>query len=85
MVIPGAGAAATATSLYRAAGSRATTAVLGTATGAATLAFIAVMLLLDLDWGLLRPMFLIIPGLVTLIGACAPPAADAAEHSGSMA
>jgi hypothetical protein len=40
--------------------------VVGSATTAAVLAFISAMLLFDLPWSILWPMFLIIPGLVGL-------------------
>jgi hypothetical protein len=69
ILVPALGGVATAARLYRHAGQTATPAVMGSATGAAILAFIAVMLLFDLSWSLLWPMFLIIPGVVGLFGS----------------
>jgi hypothetical protein len=66
ILVPALGAATTAVALYRHAGDEASPAVVGSATTAAVLAFISAMLLFDLPWSILWPMFLIIPGLVGL-------------------
>lgn len=66
ILLPGLGAGTTAMMLYRRAGDRATSAVVYSATTAAALSFISTMLVFELSWSLLWPMFLIIPGLVAL-------------------
>jgi hypothetical protein len=66
ILVPALCAATTSVALYRHAGDQASPAVVGSATTAAVLAFISAMLLFDLSWSVLWPMFLIIPGLVGL-------------------
>lgn len=66
ILIPVVTTAATAWSLYRAAGGHWTPAARGAAAGSAILAFVSAMFLFALDWGLLWPVFLILAGLAAL-------------------
>jgi hypothetical protein len=68
LFIAAAGAAATAVGLARSSGSAATGGVVTAAGAAALLAFIGVVLLFDLNWRQLWPLFLIIPGTVVILG-----------------
>jgi hypothetical protein len=68
LLIGAAGAALGALGAWRSGGAASTRAVIGSATAAALLAFIAVVLIFDLSWSQLWPLFVIIPGLI-VIGA----------------
>jgi hypothetical protein len=63
------GATVTAFSRYRAAGSQLSPVVTSAISGALLLAFVGTMLAFDLSWGVLRPMFLVIPGAMAIIGS----------------
>jgi hypothetical protein len=67
ILIPAAGSAGTAWTLYRRAGDRVTPAARRSALGAVALTFVAAMFLFGLNWGLLWPVFLILFGLEALV------------------
>ena len=71
ILIPAAGAASTAWTLYRRAGDRLTPAARRSAISAATFTFVAAMFLFGLSWGLLWPVFLIFFGLEALASRAA--------------
>lgn len=66
ILIPAAGAAGTAWTLYRRADNHLTPAARRAALSAATFTFVAAMFLFGLNWGLLWPVFLIFFGLEAL-------------------
>ncbi len=68
ILIPALGSAVTAWNSYRAAGNRLVPAARGALTGALILTTVAVILYFNLNWGALWPVFLIIIGLVALLG-----------------
>lgn len=76
LLLPAAGAAGAAWSLYRGAGDRLTPAARRSALGAAAFTAVAAMLLFGLNWGLVWPVFLIFIGLEALAGRGDTPAPD---------
>ena len=60
-----------AAGLYQASGHRFTAAVAQAVNGALIVGFVGLMLVLDLSWGMLWPVFLIIPGAMLLLGSAA--------------
>jgi hypothetical protein len=68
ILIPAGGALASAWRAYRAAGNRITPAARGSLTAGLVLTAVALIFLLDLEWGLVWPVLLIIAGGSLLLG-----------------
>lgn len=69
ILIPAAGSFAGAWNAYRKSGNRVTGSVKGSIIGGVVLTTISVLFLFNLDWGKMWPVFIIIAGLATLVGA----------------
>lgn len=72
ILIPAVGSFATAWSIFQGNGNRMTGAVRGPLMGGLILAMVAAAFLLNLNWGLLWPLFLILIGVGALITAFVP-------------
>lgn len=69
ILIPAAGSFSAAWRIYRNSGNRLTQAAAGPLTGGVILATVAAVFLLNLDWGVIWPVFVILAGLGALLGA----------------
>lgn len=67
LLIPAAATAGTAWTQYQAGGRRLTPAASGSLIGSLVLTTVAAIFLLDLSWGTVWPLFLIIAGIATLL------------------